>query len=380
MNAGTGAGPTLVRAPNHLGELVLALPALAALARRPGPPPLVQVVEGLAPLLEMAPSRAEVLPLRNRRAVVREARRLRRRSPGRGVLLTPSFSGALLFWLARIPVRRGTDTDARGWLLTDAVDRAPLLDGHRVDEYRVLALGPAVRGGGSGSESPPAPRLRAGDRARDAWASVARAVGLRPERGGTCMVGLVPGGRAPARRWPLPRWESLCRRLTETGRRVVVFGGPGEAARTARVAAPAGAWDLGGRTDLRALAGGLAACDLVVANDTGPMHLAAALDRPLVVPWGAGDPGQTRPLSRRARILARPDLPCHPCLERECPRRGTGFEGPEARRECLRLLAVDAVEAAARAALEERDPEHDRSAPGGGRGVRAGGRGREGEG
>jgi ADP-heptose:LPS heptosyltransferase len=145
----------------------------------------------------------------------------------------------------------------------------------------------------------------------------------------------------------------LAERLSGDGARVLVFGGPEERGRTARVAASSGAWDLGGRTDLRALAGGLAACDLVVANDTGPMHLAAALDRPLVVPWGAGDPVQTRPLSTGARVLARPELPCHPCLEQECPRRGPGTLSPEARRECLTLLETREVEAEVRDALTE---------------------------
>jgi len=139
------------------------------------------------------------------------------------------------------------------------------------------------------------------------------------------------------------------------------------------VAAASGAWDLGGRTGLRALAGGLAACDLVVANDTGPMHMAAALGRPLVVTWGAGDPVQTRPLSEGARVLSRPELPCHPCLERECPRSGPGTFSPEARRECLTLLETREVEVEVRDALQEGERVEPPIVPGDAPGVRTGG-------
>lgn len=131
-----------------------------------------------------------------------------------------------------------------------------------------------------------------------------------------------------------------------------VFGGPDEEAITARVASGAdAAVDLGGRTDLRELAGGLAACDAVVANDSGAAHLAAAAGRPLVVVWGSGDPRQTRPLAPEVRVVARGDLPCHPCLESACPRSGPGYVEDEARRECLTALTVDEVESAARAVL-----------------------------
>jgi ADP-heptose:LPS heptosyltransferase len=100
----------------------------------------------------------------------------------------------------------------------------------------------------------------------------------------------------------------------------------------------------------------------VVANDTGPMHVAAALDRPLVVVWGSGDPRQTRPLSPRSRLVGRFELPCVPCLEATCPRSGAGYVADRARRECLRLVTVDRVEdavddllAAAGGEREERD-------------------------
>lgn len=336
----------VIRAPNHLGELVLALPALGAAARSWPSTPLVQVVDELVPVLRMAGVDAEILPLRGRHRVVRAARALRRRRPDAGFLLTPSFSAALIFALAGVRSRRGTATDARTLLLTDAVDRGPLLRGHRVREY--LELVDAREPGEA--DAPPAPRLRRLDRARSAWRELAAREDVG--RGGGPVVGLVPGANAPARRWPAQRFAGLAGRLAAAGCEVRVFGAPGEEEVTARVAGAVGeADDLGGRTDLYELVGGLESCDAVVANDTGAAHVAAALDRPLVVVWGSGDPRQTRPPGPDVRIVGRGDLPCHPCLGTACPRRGAGFRSADGRRECLTLVGVDEVEAAVLALL-----------------------------
>lgn len=371
----SAAGPdrrarAVIRAPNHLGELVLALPALEAAARRWPTPPVVQVVEELVPVVRMSGADVEVLRLRDRHRVVRAAAELRRRRPDAGVLLTPSFSAALIFALAGVRDRRGTATDGRSWLLTDRVDRAPLLRGHRVREYLRLvgeeadpeaggadgASGgrptPERSGGPGPDDGLPAPRLERLDRARGAWGELASGMGLGAPGDGP-VVGIAPGTNAPARQWPADRYAELAGRLASAGCAVRVFGAPGEEAITARVAAGADdAVDLGGRTGLWELAGGLAACDAVVANDSGAAHVAAAAGRPLVVVWGSGDPRQTRPLAPAVRIVARRDLPCHPCLASSCPRSGPGYVEDEARRECLTALTVDEVEAAVRAADE----------------------------
>jgi len=317
---------------------VLALPALRRAAELAGSGGLVvQVVEGLAPVVAMAGIDGELLPVRDRHGVVRAARELRARAPDRGVLLTPSFSAALICRLAGVAERRGTATDGRGWLLTDRVQRGPLLAGHRVKEYLTLV--------DPGWTAPaPAPRLRPTEAARHAWASIARGL---PSSDGAPTLGLVPGSAAPSRRWPAERFAELAARRAGAGERVLVFGGRDDAAAARTVAAATGgAHDLSGRTSLEALAGGLAACDAVVANDTGPMHLAAALGTPLVALFGAGDPRQTGPLSPRSTVVVRGTLPCVPCLRNRCPRRGAGYELPEARLECLRILGVDEVEEA----------------------------------
>src|SRR5688572_13481247 len=121
----------VIRAPNHLGDLVMALPALQE-AR----PDAVITPPGLASLIELAgfqPISYET-PLKT-------AKQLRHLSYQRGILFTPSFSSALTFALGRVKERRGTDTDHRGFLLTHKVDAQLLEHTHRSSVYWLLATG-----------------------------------------------------------------------------------------------------------------------------------------------------------------------------------------------------------------------------------------------
>jgi heptosyltransferase II len=331
----------IVRAPNHLGDVVMALPALTARdARRAtgdkGAAADVVVVRGLMPLLEMAGVHGEILPLdRGMRGFWAAAGVLRRRGYARGVLLTPSFGSALLFAAGGVAHRRGTPTDARGALLHDCVPVESLAGMHRSAAYLLLATG-------SAPAEPPVPAITVPHEARARMARLAGADLQRPT------IGLFPGSNASSRRWDADRYASLARRLSRDGVRVLVFGGPQEARLTAQVAGEA-ALDLGGRTDLPMLAAGLAACRLLVSNDSGPMHLAAAVGTPTVTLQGPADPVVTRPLGGRHVMLRHPELPCVPCVKNVCPRTGRGYVLPDATRECLRLISVDAALEAVRA-------------------------------
>jgi ADP-heptose:LPS heptosyltransferase len=130
------------------------------------------------------------------------------------------------------------------------------------------------------------------------------------------------------------------------------MGGAGEADLTGRVAAAAsGALDLGGRTDLVDLAALLSLCDLVVTNDTGPMHLAGAVGTPTVSLWGPSDPREVRQVGAPDVRVTGPGLPCKPCYRNDCARRGPGTLLADAHEECMRLIEVDDVMRAVEAAL-----------------------------
>jgi len=130
------------------------------------------------------------------------------------------------------------------------------------------------------------------------------------------------------------------------------MGGAGEVSLTARVAAGApGALDAGGRTDVVDLAALLSLCELVVTNDTGPMHLAGAVGTSTVSLWGPSDPREVRQVGAPDVRVTGADLPCKPCYRNHCARRGEGTLLADAHEECMRLIGVQEVASAVEVAL-----------------------------
>ena len=314
----------LIRAPNHLGDFVLSLPALRA-----APQADLLVREPLDTLAQLAlPGRSIVRLGSGARGFVAGVAAIRRGKAASATLLTRSFSSALLVTLAGVRHRRGAVSDGRGALLTDPVSRADLDPLHRSAEYAYLVTGDALH-------PPPALSLAITEEARTHWRHL---VPPTP----ASIIGVAPGSRARARAWEASRYALIVERLVDAGHRVVVFGSADEHSLTAQVAGPH-AIDLGGRCTLPLLAAGLSVCDLLLTNDSGPMHLAAGVGTPTLSLWGAGDPARTRPLGAGHRILRHPELPCVPCVRNSCPRHGAGTILPEAERECMALIGVEEV-------------------------------------
>ena len=332
------SGGRIIRAPNHLGDVVAALPAIVEAGCD------VLVVRWLAPVLEMGGVPGEIVPFdRGLAGFRRAAAELRRRGYAEGVLLSAAFSAAWLFRWGGVRHLRGTATDGRSPLLSERVRPETLRPHHRIDAYRLL-LGLEA----AAPDAPPRPH-----RITPPADRIARWRGRIPAGGGP-LVGLFPGAHAPARRWPAERFVKLAGGVHQAGARIVVLGGPAERDLTARVAAAApGALDTGGRTDLFDLAALLSLCDLVVTNDTGPMHLAGAVGTPTVSLWGPSDPEEVRQVGAPDFRVTGPELPCKPCYRNRCGRHGAGTLLPDAHEECMRLIEVDSVIAAVEAALAQ---------------------------
>lgn len=307
----------VIRAPNHLGDLVMALPALLA-----AKPAAVVAPPALVGLLELAGLHAIPFSTHIGTATV-----LRKHKFARGILFTPSFSSAVLLKLGGVRQRRGTDTDHRSWLLTEHIDATVLAHTHRASVYWLLATGelPAAQ---------PVPALPITDAAKQEFLQ------LLSQRESRRRIGIFPGSNAPARRWLVERFARLARELSDEAQ-VIVFGGPAERKLTERVAGDV-AIDLGGRTRLPVLAAGLACCDLVISNDSGPLHLAAAAGTRTISLWGAGDPARTGPPPGHI-VLRDRRLPCLECVKNQCPRSGPGYILPEAYLECMQLISVEDV-------------------------------------
>ena len=312
----------LVRTPNWLGDVVMALPALAALrAHFPGATLAVAGPGPLAPLLAVVPGVDEVVGVTRggRGARSSETEALRCGGFDLAVLLPNSFGSAWTARRAGIPERWGFAGQWRRALLTRAVPsprrRVPL---HQVDRYLELV-------GGLGIEPVAAePRLEAPASMR------ARARELLSPAGGgegRPLVGIAPGAAyGHAKRWPPARYARVAARLIrEHGARVVLLGSPHdrdaghaiESTLGAGAGRSPGVLNLIGRTGLSELIGLLAACRTLIAGDSGAMHLAAALGVPVTAMFGPTDERLTAPIGGHA-VLTHP-VWCRPCFFRDCP-------------------------------------------------------------
>ncbi len=227
------------------------------------------------------------------------------------IVLPHSWKSALVPLFAGIPRRTGFVGEARWGLLNDArrLDAAALP--RMVDRFALLAEPP----GAARPAETPSPRLTV---APTEIAAALGRLGLAPARPAVALC--VGAEYGPAKRWPAAHFAALARRLAAAGCDVWAIGGPGDAPIGAAAAALAeGALvDLTGRTSLAEAAALLAAAALVVSNDSGLMHVAAALGRPVVALYGSTSPDFTPPLTDDAVILAE-DVACRPCFERACP-------------------------------------------------------------
>ncbi len=282
------AGPLLVRLPNWLGDGLMARPMLHALRAAAGGREVVAV--GPAPLLALlAGERLWDVAL----------------EPGAGawpraevaVLAPPSFSSAWRAWRSGARRRIGYRGDHRRWLLTDALPRPARGEMHLSREYLALAER-------AGAAEVPVPRLAA------PHASPGGASGHAI---------LAPGAiYGPANRWPADRFMALGRALAARGLAVLVCGGEADRAVCDEVAAGIpGAASRAGATSLGEQAALCERAALVVSNDSGLAHLAAAVGAPTVALFGSTSSSWTAPLGTRVRVVQRAPV-CAPCFQRTC--------------------------------------------------------------
>ena len=307
-------------APSWVGDALLSQPLLTLLKdREPGSSVDVLAPSWALPIFRRMPEVSQTiespfahgeLALRKR---VQLARSVRIRDYARAYVLPNSFKSALVPLFARIPQRIGFVGEARYLLLTDA----RRLDEHAtplmVQRFAALAF---ARGTPLPAELP-RPRLQVEPAERESL--ISRLWLDQPPR----LVCFCPGAEyGPAKRWPPQYFGELAAGLVAAGYAVWVIGSSkerdlGEAIHQSSAGA---AINLCGRTTLDEAVVLLAGADMVVTNDSGLMHVTAALDRPMVALYGSSSPAFTPPLSDRARIL-KLDIACSPCFERVCPLR-----------------------------------------------------------
>lgn len=323
----------VVRPPTWLGDAVLALPALAAIRRHFKDAHLtIAAAPSVAALFreetDVRPDRVVELPATTRGIVAM----LKGGGFDLGILLPNSFRSAWQFRLARLPERWGYGTAGRGLLLTRR-SRRPRGTVHQADYFRDLVRGLGIPCG----DDPP--RLTPS--------------GVSAERGRLLMirhgrvptppvVGFAPGAAyGQAKQWPPARMAEVMARLVRDHRATCVIVG---ALHDRAAAREIESWlrahapdaldriiDMVGRTSLGALAGISAQCRVFVSNDSGAMHLAAAIGRPVVAIFGPTDERVTRPVGAH-EVITEPVF-CRPCLLRDCP----------IDHRCMKRITVDRV-------------------------------------
>jgi heptosyltransferase-2 len=277
------------------------------------------------------------------------ARSLENKKFDLALLFPNSFESALIAWLARIPRRMGYATDARRLILTLPVS-VPEDRRNRHEIFYYLNLIDHISRLRSNTHS-----KNEGDRKeRTGLFLVVPAQGESGARQiltqmgldqGVLLVGFNPGAAyGPAKCWPIERFVSLGKALVEHFKdcHVLVFGTNKEVSVAEDICDPLGEKGhcLAGRTSLAEAMGLISRLDLLVTNDSGLMHVGAALGIPLVAIFGSTDPVTTGPWSTNS-VIVRHELPCSPCLKRSCPtdfKCLLGIEVEEVLQACLQQL------------------------------------------
>ncbi len=310
--------------PSSLGDVVHALPVLHGLRRRfPSATIDWLIASSLASLLRGHPDVSHVLEFDRRkygrlgvnlgatRDFLRFVGQLRAKQYDLVIDLQGLFRSGFLTWMTRAPVRVGfADAREAAWAFYNR--RIPTNGGatHAVDHnYQVAKV--------LGFEHIPV-RFHLALSQADRSEALALLAEDEPRRGNAGIVAIAPGARWETKRWIPERFAAVINALhAGAAVRCVLVGGPSEAALCEQIgqACRAAPLNLAGRTSLVHLAAVLERCDVVLCHDSGVMHLAVALERPLVCLTGPTDPRRTGPYRRLDDVL-REDLPCSPCFLR----------------------------------------------------------------
>ncbi len=333
-----GARKILVIGVNWVGDTVLSLPAMRGM-RRLFPEAHIGLLARpyLGDLLRDVADVDEVIPYQPRGGAYRWADELRvvgllrREGFDVSLILPRSFRSALAAYLAGIPTRIGYVDEGRGFLLTHGIPRSnTLLRVHRTTYYLHII----ERMGGDPDGDPPLIEVAPEGKR---WAhGFLHSCGMENSHP---LVGFNPGATyGSAKCWDPHRFSELGTRLCrDHDACILIFGTQGERALAAMIARgiDGKAVNVAGSTTLPQLAALMERCDAVVTNDTGPMHISAAVKTPVVAIFGPTDPVTTGPCGN-GHIIVRREVSCSPCLRRVCP----------TDHRCMDLISADDVQEA----------------------------------
>lgn len=337
-SAAPAAPRVLVVGVDWLGDAIFMTPVFKALKKHwPGSYVALSTASRNVPAMERSPHLDEIVPydevpfLLGLGAQQRLFSRFARGRFDAALFLHRSFTRALAAARAGIPRRIGFSHPKRDWLLTERLS-APSAALHRIDAYLSVLKPMGLRI----DDRTPELRPKPGDQAEWSALMAARTRWTVSDR----ILALHPGGNWDLKRWPVGSFAELARRATAAGWKIAVCGSAHEADLGKKIerSAPEGSVvSFAGQTSFGALVGLLGTARLMISNDSGPLHLAAALGTPVVGVFGPTLENLTGPVSRGPSRVLRKDFGCElPCYFARC-----------VNRVCLDRLTVDEVLAAA---------------------------------
>lgn len=337
----------LIRAANWVGDAIMTTPVIRAVRRNfPHARVTILAKPWVIPVYENNPYISDIMVYdsvgrhRGQMGVLRLSRDIKKKKFHLAILMQNAFEAALLAFLARIPERVGYNTDFRTLLLSPSVRLNPALKKkHLIHYYMGILEGVGLMTDGTRQD------LFVSDADRDHAARLLKDKGLGQ---GKPFIGINPGATGgTAKRWFPERYARLCELLSEKYQtRILIFGGPADYSLGEKISdmAPASCINIAGKTSLSQAFALISGLDLFVTNDSGLMHAAAALGVPQAAIIGSTDPVATAPFSDQS-ILIREQVPCAPCLKKECP----------IDHRCMDLIPVDRVFQICKTILDHKD-------------------------
>ncbi len=306
----------LVVGPSWVGDMVMAQ-ALFKLLQQKFPQIQIDVLapEWSMPVLERMPEirHSICLPIKHGEFGLKTrltlAKKIHQENYEQAIILANSWKSALIPWLARIPVRTGWLGEMRWGLLNDVRYLNKKLLPKMVQRYVALGMQPKVV-----PQEYPTPKLLA---PQENVLAVLNKFALNLDKP---VLALCPGAAyGPAKRWPAEFYLEVAQQKIASGWQVWFFGSQqdAEVIVTIRAKISATTQDFSGKINLHETIDLLSSVTAVVTNDSGLLHIAASLDKPLVAIYGSTSPEFTPPLGRKSQVL-KEDLACSPCFAREC--------------------------------------------------------------
>jgi heptosyltransferase-2 len=334
----------IIRVPNWVGDAVMALSAVDNARDITGASRIAVMARGrVAPIYRHHPDVDQIITIDNHtsglRSIRRAARQIRDERYDIGVILSPSFSSALIFRLGKVRGRVGYKGDGRSFLLTKALP-APEEKMHRAEQYVNLLR----RVTGKMLPFRP-PRLYLSHEELKEAELLLKAHGVSFDD-----PYIVIGAQAVAesRRWGSSNYATVAKKLVDNpGYKVVVIGSNSDFDTGEQIGAGSAAKviNLCGKTDLLIAAAIQSFARLYIGDESGLAHLAASVNTPVLVLAGAADPTETAPLADIRTIIIKSDLPCISCVKNVCPKRGDGYK------LCMKMISPEEVTDAARRML-----------------------------